>query len=74
MPSPTQARFFLRSASKYLTEPHPFSRNPVTMQAHAVPLRPYFNHMKKTARFYFPMATVILGWPLACSWYFNGSM
>lgn len=49
MPSPTQARSIFRSASRYLTEPHPFARNPVTQRPHAVPWNVYTKRLGGTA-------------------------
>ncbi|KAF2259506.1 hypothetical protein CC78DRAFT_585886 [Lojkania enalia] len=72
MPSATQARQVMRSAARYLTEPHPFARKPVTMTPHSVRYADLGKHFTRAAVFYVPTATVLLGWPLAAAYFLNG--
>ncbi|KAF2654796.1 hypothetical protein K491DRAFT_693460 [Lophiostoma macrostomum CBS 122681] len=65
MTRPTPRMSFLSSASKYLTEPHPFSRRPITTAPHAVDYMVYARRVGRTGTFVFPIAAIILGWPLA---------
>lgn len=37
-----------RTAARYLTEPHPFARNPVTMRPHAVDYSLYPKRIART--------------------------
>ncbi|KAJ4299012.1 hypothetical protein N0V90_004256 [Kalmusia sp. IMI 367209] len=69
MPSPTQNLGMFRTAARYLTEPHPFARNPVSMKPHAVDYSLYFKRIGRTGTFVMPMAGLILGWPLAAEAY-----
>ncbi|KAF2117215.1 hypothetical protein BDV96DRAFT_571718 [Lophiotrema nucula] len=71
MPSPTQARSFMRSAARYLTEPHPFARNPTTMASHPIQWRPYVQHFSRAGTFYFPAMAFVIGWPLGAAWLLN---
>ncbi|KAF2472518.1 uncharacterized protein BDR25DRAFT_15007 [Lindgomyces ingoldianus] len=69
MPSPTQARGFFRSAARYLSEPHPFARNPVTVASHSVPYGVYGKRLLRSSAFYFPTFAVFFGWPIAGMYY-----
>ncbi|KAF2124065.1 hypothetical protein P153DRAFT_371363 [Dothidotthia symphoricarpi CBS 119687] len=74
MPSPTQARTMFRSAARYLTEQHPFARNPTTMPSHSIRYLDLNKRVVKASALYFPFAVGVLGWPVAAAWWFNGSM
>ena len=52
MPSPTQNLAFFRTAARYLTEPHPSARNPVTMAPHPVPWGVYATRLTRTSKLY----------------------
>lgn len=52
MPSPTQKFAMFRSAARYLTEPHPFSRNPITVKPHAVDFSVYPKRAARTGAVY----------------------
>ncbi|KAL5458621.1 hypothetical protein PMIN06_003263 [Paraphaeosphaeria minitans] len=69
MPSPTQKFAMFRTAARYLTEPHPFARNPVTAKPHPVDFSLYPKRMVRTGVFVFPMALAFLGWPVAAEVY-----
>lgn len=74
MPSPSQARIMWRSLARGMVEPHPFARNPITMAPHAWRAGDLGRRLVKTSSVYFPFYAVILGWPVAAAWYFNGNM
>ncbi|KAL1610593.1 hypothetical protein SLS60_002263 [Paraconiothyrium brasiliense] len=69
MPSPTQKFAMFRTAARYLTEPHPFARNPVTAKPHAVDFSLYPRRIARTGGFVMPFAVLVLGWPVAAEWY-----
>ncbi|KAF2250338.1 hypothetical protein BU26DRAFT_300109 [Trematosphaeria pertusa] len=71
MPQATQVRTMFRTAARYLTEPHPFARNPVMQAPHAVPWGVYGRKLGRTATFVVPTGLIILGWPLAAGAFFN---
>ncbi len=71
MPSATPARSIFRTAARYLTEPHPYGRNPTTVPSHSVPWNIYPKRLVRTGAFVIPMAVVTLGWPLAGAAFFN---
>ncbi|KAF2676158.1 hypothetical protein K458DRAFT_322488 [Lentithecium fluviatile CBS 122367] len=74
MPSPSAQRSFFRTAARYLTEPHPFARNPVTVRPHPVPWNVYAKKMARTTTFVVPMLGITLGWPLAAQALFEHRM
>ncbi|KAF2193990.1 hypothetical protein K469DRAFT_709463 [Zopfia rhizophila CBS 207.26] len=67
MPSATPVRGFLRTAARYLSEPHPMNRSPVTQTPHTVPYSIYGKRVLRAGAFYVPMGCLILGWPIAAS-------
>ncbi|KAF2438144.1 hypothetical protein P171DRAFT_437218 [Karstenula rhodostoma CBS 690.94] len=69
MPSATQKLTMFRTASRYLTEPHPFARNPVTMKSHAVNYSIYPKRVARAGALFVPGALIILGWPFAAEMY-----
>ncbi|KAF1976873.1 hypothetical protein BU23DRAFT_14235 [Bimuria novae-zelandiae CBS 107.79] len=69
MPSPTQKFAMFRTAARYLTEPHPFARNPVTVKSHALDFSLYPKRIARTGAFVMPMAVLVLGWPMAAKLY-----
>ncbi|KAF2635572.1 hypothetical protein P280DRAFT_190645 [Massarina eburnea CBS 473.64] len=71
MPSPTSS---FRSASQYLTEAHPFARKPVTMKSAPVVWNIYPKRLARTGKAFFPFFAIVLGWPVAAEWWFNGKM
>jgi len=50
MPSATPVRAFMRNAARYLSEPHPFGRNPVTQPAHKIDTSLYFKRVGTNAK------------------------
>ncbi|KAL1636967.1 hypothetical protein SLS58_009574 [Diplodia intermedia] len=57
-------RAFLRSARNLVAEPHPHGRYPVNRaQMHAVNYGFYANKFMRTASWYVPVGTALLGWP-----------
>ncbi|EMD88766.1 hypothetical protein COCC4DRAFT_137356 [Bipolaris maydis ATCC 48331] len=74
MPSATQARIMWRTLSRGMVEPHPFARNPITIAPHAWRAGDLGQRLVKTSAVYFPFYAVILGWPAAAAWWFNGRM
>lgn len=52
MPSPTQKLTMFRTAARYLTEPHPFARKPITMKPHAVDYSLYVKRVGRTGALY----------------------
>lgn len=48
MPSPTQKFSMFRTAARYLTEPHPFARNPTSVRPHAVDYSMYPKRIART--------------------------
>ncbi|KAF1953099.1 hypothetical protein CC80DRAFT_165927 [Byssothecium circinans] len=71
MPSPTP---FFRTASQYLTEPHPFARRPVTMPSAPIVWNIYPKRLARTGKAFVPFFALVLGWPIAAEWAFNGRM
>ena len=52
-----------RTAARYLTEPHPFARNPISVKPHAVDYSLYPKRIARTGGLYvdiFPKGTPIL--------------
>ncbi|KAF2849602.1 hypothetical protein T440DRAFT_131152 [Plenodomus tracheiphilus IPT5] len=74
MVSATQMRTMFRSAARHLTEPHPFARNPISMQPHAWRAGDLSKRVIKTSTAIVPFYAVVLGWPLGAAWWFNGNM
>ncbi|KAK3214572.1 hypothetical protein GRF29_19g599446 [Pseudopithomyces chartarum] len=72
MPSPTQKFSMFRTAARYLTEPHPFARNPTSVRPHAVDYSMYPKRIARTGTFVMPAALFILGWPVAAEVYGRG--
>ncbi|KAF2494709.1 hypothetical protein BU16DRAFT_562346 [Lophium mytilinum] len=64
MPSATPIRTFMRSASRYLTEPHPFARNPVSTPAHRHYAPFFIKRAAATAGTMIPFYSVVLFWPI----------
>ncbi|OJD33903.1 uncharacterized protein BKCO1_26000119 [Diplodia corticola] len=57
-------RAFLRSARNLVAEPHPHGRYPVNRaQMHAINYGFYANKFARTASWYVPVGTALLGWP-----------
>ncbi|KAB2573887.1 hypothetical protein BFW01_g3614 [Lasiodiplodia theobromae] len=57
-------RAFLRSARNLVAEPHPHGRYPVNRaQMHAINYGFYANKFWRTASWYVPVGTALLGWP-----------
>ncbi|ORY03729.1 hypothetical protein BCR34DRAFT_492155 [Clohesyomyces aquaticus] len=71
MPSPTKSMGFLRTAARYLSEPHPFNRRPVTMAPHSVPYSIYGKRVTRSAMFVVPSMVAFLGWPVAVMGYYK---
>ncbi|GME64605.1 uncharacterized protein LTHEOB_8682 [Neofusicoccum parvum] len=57
-------RAFLRSARNLVQEPHPHGRYPVNRaQMHAINYGFYANKFWRTASWYVPVGSALLGWP-----------
>ncbi|OCK80929.1 hypothetical protein K432DRAFT_296708 [Lepidopterella palustris CBS 459.81] len=67
MPSSTPIRSFMRTATRYLSEPHPHGRHPATMVPHRHYAPFFMRRMAGTAAWYFPVGAVLLGWPFMTS-------
>lgn len=67
MLSSTPIRSFMRSATKYLTSPHPHGRHPANLapRRHYTPY--YASRIGRTAMWYGPTTVVLLGWPLGAA-------
>ena len=61
-------RAFSRMASRLLHEAHPVGRYPTTMAAHRPNPGFYASKLWRTASWYVPLATGILGWPIAAAY------
>lgn len=57
----------MRSATRYLTEPHPHGRHPATMTPHRHYTPYYASRIGRTAIWYGPAAVILLGWPLGAA-------
>ena len=44
-----------RTAARYLTEPHPFARNPTSVRPHAVDYTLYPRRIARTGKLYVPL-------------------
>ncbi|KAF1998550.1 hypothetical protein P154DRAFT_439131 [Amniculicola lignicola CBS 123094] len=73
MPSPTATRSFIRSASRYLTEPHPFNRMPTTVKPHPWRAMDLAKHVGRGA-IIFPGFVGVVLWPLAAKEALDGTM
>ncbi|KAG9199044.1 hypothetical protein G6514_009146 [Epicoccum nigrum] len=74
MPSATPARAMLRTWARQMTEPHPFARNPITVKPYPAQYGVMFRKLGRTATYFVPVYTMVLGWPLAAKWMYNGSI
>ncbi|KAF9698025.1 hypothetical protein EKO04_004449 [Ascochyta lentis] len=74
MPSATAARTMIRSWARQMTEPHPFARNPVTVKPYPAQYRVMGKKLLRTSAVFFPWYAIVLGWPVAAEWAFNGRM
>ncbi|KAJ4988267.1 hypothetical protein SVAN01_06202 [Stagonosporopsis vannaccii] len=74
MPSATPVRTMIRSWARQMTEPHPFARNPVTVKPYPAQYSVMFRKLGRTSTVFFPWYALVLGWPLAAKWYYNGNM
>ncbi|KAF3034112.1 hypothetical protein E8E11_001910 [Didymella keratinophila] len=74
MPSATPVRSIIRSWARNMTEPHPFARNPVSVKPYPAQYSVMFRKLGRTSLVFFPWYAVVLGWPLAAEWAFNGRM
>ncbi|KAF2744751.1 hypothetical protein M011DRAFT_479515 [Sporormia fimetaria CBS 119925] len=64
MPAGTPRMSMIRSAARYLTEPHPFARRPTTMGSHPVAWGVYANHIGRTSVVVLPFLGFVLTWPM----------
>ncbi|PVH98886.1 hypothetical protein DM02DRAFT_530318 [Periconia macrospinosa] len=78
MPTPTTTKpsstSILRSTALYLTEPHPYNRKPITSAPASIPWANYPRRVGRTGTFVLPLMVLVLGWPLAGKWVFDGRM
>ncbi|KAF2092292.1 hypothetical protein K490DRAFT_61733 [Saccharata proteae CBS 121410] len=61
-------RSFTRSATRLLSEPHPYGRYPTTTPSHAPDYKRLGTQLWRTATWYIPVSATILCWPLATAW------
>lgn len=64
MPAGTPRLSMFKSVSRYMTEPHPFARNPVTVKPAPIAWNALARHMGRTGKSVVPFFALVLGWPV----------